>query len=439
MTSLARTASAATRPASKTVAYLTSRFPVISETFILYEILELERLGLRVEVFPLMRQQEHVQHAEARTIVERAHYSRFISPAVLKAQLYWLRKRPGAYLRAWKAALRGNMGSLGFLLRALVVVPQAALFARQMQDVGVEHIHAHWATHPALAAYVIQCLTDLPYSITAHAHDIYEDRAMLDEKLRHASFVVTISDYNQRFLRELYGSSVADKIVVIHCGIDPDVFQPRPVKADSDRFTIICVANLRDYKGHPYLIDACAHLKTQKVKFRCLLVGEGEDRPQIEAQIARLGLNDCITLLGHQPRQRVSELVAEADVMVLPSIITKTGKKEGIPVALMEALATEKPVVATAISGIPELIEDGRSGLLVPERDSHALAEAIRRLYDSPALRKELGAAGRAKVLREFNLQANTAALFKLLVQPWRTQPVGVAQSRRAEAAQPEA
>ena len=183
---------------------------------------------------------------------------------------------------------------------------------------------------------------------------------------------------------------------------------------------MVCVASLQDYKGHPYLIDACAELKTQGLDFRCLCIGEGEDRPQLEAQIARLGLQEHVQLLGQQPRQRVSEYLAQADVMVLPSVVTTSGKKEGIPVALMEALATELPVVATAISGIPELIVNGATGLLAPERDSHALALALRRLYDEPGLGKQLAMAGREKVLREFNLHTNAKALSHLLAQDWR-------------------
>lgn len=399
-----------------------SRFPKMTETFILYEILELQRLGLHVEIFPLLRQQEQVMHPEAQALVRRARYSNVVSIAVIAAQFYWLLRRPRAYFSAWLSALWGNRSSKKFLLRAVAVVPQAALFARQMQSLGIEHIHAHWATHPALAAYIIRKLTGLPYSFTAHAHDIYVERPMLDEKIRAASFVVTISEYNRRLLHELYGGAARDKTVVIHCGIDPAIFQPRARLPSNNPFTMACVASLQDYKGHPYLIEACAQLKAQGVQFRCLLVGEGEDRPQIEAQIAQLGLSDQVTLLGHQPRKRVSELLAQADVMVLPSIKVASGKQEGIPVALMEALATELPVVATSISGIPELIEDGRSGLLVPERDSTALAQALLKLHNDPMLGKQLGAAGREKVLHEFNLLQNTAVLYHLLVQDWSAQ-----------------
>lgn len=406
------------RPA-KTVAYVMSRFPALTETFILYEILELERLGLRVEVFPLLRQREEVLHPEARAVVERAHYGHVLSVATLAAQLYWLSRRPRAYLGAWWRALAGNVRSPSFFARALLIVPLAALSARRMQAVGVEHIHAHWATHPTLAAYVVQRLLGLPYSFTAHSHEIYVDRTMLEEKIRHASFVVTISEYNRRLLRELYGDEVANKTVVVHCGVDTAVFRPPPARERVDPFTIVCVASLQRHKGHPYLIDACAELKAQGVPFRCLLVGEGEDRPKIEAQIARLGLAGQVRLLGRLPRDQVGALLAQADVVTLQSIMTPSGMSEGIPVALMEAMAAECPVIASALRGIPELVEHERTGLLVHDQDAPALAAALLRVYREPEFARRLGVAARAKVLREFDLRHNAAALHRLLVQEW--------------------
>lgn len=396
------------------IAYMMSRFPKVTETFVLYEILELEKLGAVVEIFPLIRQRESMMHAEAARLVERAFYVSVLSPAVIGAQFYWLAKSPLRYLKTWWNVLRGNAASPKFLARALVVMLLAAHFARRMQALEIAHIHAHWATHPALGAYIIHQLTGIPYSFTAHAHDIYVERSMLAEKIRGADFVVTISQYNRQFLRDLYGDALAEKINVVHCGIDPEVFQPRPDAKPPGPFTIICVASLEEKKGHPYLIAACEQLKTRGLDFRCLLVGDGDDRPQIEALIARSGLGDRITLLGRQPRQRVTELLAEADVMVLPSIVTDSGRKEGIPVALMEALATEMPVVATRISGIPELIEDGQTGLLVPERSGDALAEALIRLHNDPQLGRMLGKRGREKVLREFDLRQNARELYAL-------------------------
>jgi glycosyltransferase involved in cell wall biosynthesis len=268
-----------------------SRFPKVSETFILNEILGLERLGLRVEVFPLKREHDTVSHPEAAALVARAHYPP-LGAGLLSAQLHWLRRRPRAYARAWARALAGNVRSPRFLLRALVIVPEAAWFAREMERLGVRHVHAHYATHPALAAYVVHQLTGLPYSITAHAHDIYVERTMLGEKVRAAAFLVAISEYNKRLLADLYGEDVRAKTHVVRTGADLGVFAPPERRQDRDGgrpWSVVCVASLQDYKGHPYLIDACARLLNSGIDLRCTCVGEGEDRPRLEAQIRELG------------------------------------------------------------------------------------------------------------------------------------------------------
>ena len=421
----------------RTVAYVMSRFPKVSETFILSEIVELERLGLRVEVFPLLREEQDVRHPEAHALAERAHYTNVASRAVLSAQLFWLLRRPRAYVATWVRAILGNLRVPEFLLRTLYVVPKAAYFARRMHGLGATHVHAHYATHPALAAYVIRRLTGLPYSFTAHAHDIFVKRPMLAEKMKEASFVVTVSEHNRTLLRDLYGEP-AEKVAVIHCGVDLTLFRPEAARRSARPFTLLCVASLEEYKGHLYLLAACRELRTKRLDFRCLLVGDGEDRSRIEAEIERHGLRDVVTLLGHQPRGRVSELMAEADVLVLPSITTKEGKKEGLPVVLMEALACELPVIATEISGVPELIEDGTTGLLVPERDAAALAAAVLLIHRNADLRRRLGAAGRDKVLRSFDVRRTTATLHALLVRDWsqpgadRSEPMQPPASPRA-------
>jgi hypothetical protein len=226
-----------------------SRFPKITETFILIEMLELERQGVRVEIFPLIREREPVQHADAQRMVERAHFCRLFSRSVLDAQIYWLLRRPRAYLRAWWHAVRGNLESPKFLSRALVVVPKAAYAARRMVELDVDHLHAHYATHPALLAYVVHLLTNIPYSFTVHAHDLYVERPMLREKVAAASFVVAISEFNRRMLIDLYGATAEERVVVVHCGIDPTLFRPRERREPGELFTIACVASLAGYKG----------------------------------------------------------------------------------------------------------------------------------------------------------------------------------------------
>lgn len=402
------TEAAGTKP--RRVAYLMSRFPKISETFILYEIVALEELGLEVEIFPLVREREPVQHREAERLAARAHDIPLVSRAVLGAQFHWLKRRPRAYLAAWGAALRGNLGSPRFFVRALAVVPLAATFARRMEESGVDHIHAHWATHPALAAYVASRLTGIPYSFTAHAHDIYVERPMLEEKIRRAAFVVTISDFNRRFLEGLYGRLAKRRLVVVHCGTDTSLFHPPATRAEGP-WTIVCIASLQSQKGQAHLIEACRRLVAEGVELRCLLIGEGETRPILEAQIRDAGLEGRVELLGHQPRHRVVELLGAADVVAQPSIVLSSGKMEGIPVALMEALAMERPVVATAISGVPELVEDGVTGLLVAPADPIQLTDALRRLYREPELGARFGRTGRQRVVQDFDLTRSARQL----------------------------
>jgi colanic acid/amylovoran biosynthesis glycosyltransferase len=416
------TANAGARPLR--LAYLMSRFPKATETFILYEILELERLGHHVEIFPLVLEREAILQPGAAALVERAHDLRPWSRPVLAAQVHWLRRRPGAYVGSWLGAIRGTYRSPRFLVRALVAVPIGAAIARRVVDLDLDHIHAHWATHPTLAAWVAARLSGRPYSFTAHAHDIQVERAMLDEKIRSARFVVTISEANRRLLAGWYGALAESKTIVIHCGADPAVFAPPPVEDDAGGIappsahmpdappsSLVCVASLQPQKGQRFLIEACGLLRERGRIVRCTLVGEGEERPALEEQVRALGLGDVVTLLGAQPRDRVVAIVEAADVVVQPSVVLRSGKTEGIPVALMEALAAERAVVASGVSGIPELVVDGVTGLLVPPGDAAALANAIERLLDDPGLRTQLGRSGRRKVLEEFDLHRNTALL----------------------------
>jgi glycosyltransferase involved in cell wall biosynthesis len=263
---------------------------------------------------------------------------------------------------------------------------------------------------------VINRLTGIPFSFTAHAHDLYVDQHMLKEKVRAAKFVVAISEYNKNLITKYAGEAMRNKIKIVHCGVDTRLFQPRQKSAGQAPFTIVCVGSLEEKKGQTYLVEACKILKQRGLVFVCHLIGDGASRPALEAQISRDGLADVVKLEGGRPRDEVLKMLARADVVSLPSIRTKSGKMEGIPVALMEPLACEVPVVSTRISGIPELVEDGLTGLLVAPEDPVALANALQRLANNPELGIRLGQAGREKVLREFDLKDNTAMLAQLMI-----------------------
>ncbi|CAN5727864.1 glycosyltransferase family 4 protein [soil metagenome] len=393
------------------VAYIVSRFPKLTETFVLYELVELETLGTQVELYPLIREKHRISHPEADRWTKRARFRPFFSPAVVRAHLHFLLRKPAVYVGTFLDVLRRTWGSSNYFMSAPAVFLKAVSFAHDMQREGVTHVHAHFANHPTLAAYIVRRLTGIPYSFTAHAHDLFVEQRMLDAKVEAAAFAVTISEYNKRFMIDTCGDASREKIRVIHCGVDPTLFAPRsPVHAEG-QVRLLCVAALEEKKGHRYLIEACVLLRDRGINFVCDLVGEGPLRGEIESWVSSVGLQDSVRVLGGKPRPDVIRMLAEADVAVLASLVTRGGKREGIPVVLMEAMATAVPVVATAISGIPELVEDGSTGFLVPPCEAEALADALQRLAYDPDTRRRVGMAGREKVLREFDLRANTALL----------------------------
>jgi glycosyltransferase involved in cell wall biosynthesis len=393
------------------IGYVTSRFPKLTETFILYEILGLERAGLIVGTYPLLHEHGEVVHPEAIPIVERAHYLPFLNGPIIRSQLHYLRRSPRRYLRTLALALRGTIGSANFFIGAIGIFPKVAHMARLMAADGVTHVHCHFATHAALAGFVIHRLTGIPYSFTAQGSDLHVDRTMLCQKVREAAFVVAISEYNRDLIVEECDGSAGDKVRVIHSGVDTTFFRPVERPSSAGPLRILCVGTLHEVKGQTYLIEACRRLVDRGVDLRLDLVGEGPDREALEGQVAEAGLASRVTLLGPRSRGQVAELLRDADVLVTPSVPTKEGKREGIPVVLMEALSSGLPVVASQISGIPELVEDGRDGILVPPRDAAALADAIGRLHDDPELRRRFGSNGRQRVEQEFDSWANAAVL----------------------------
>jgi glycosyltransferase involved in cell wall biosynthesis len=399
---------AATRPK---VAYIMSRFPKLTETFILYEMLALEQQGVQVELYPLLRERAAVMHPEAVAMLERAHFQPFLSWQILRSQMRFLRRKPRAYLGTLWTLLRSTWGSPNFFFGALGIFPKAVYFAELMADDRVQHVHAHFANHPAAAAFIIHRLSGIPYSFTAHGSDLHVDRHMLREKVAEAAFVVPISDYNKELIVTECGEQFRHKVLVIHCGVDTQVFQPVEHKPVDGPLAILCTGTLHEVKGQTFLIEACRLLNERNIAFTCNFVGDGPDHSALAEQIAAAGLNEHVHLLGHRTREEVAELLRGADVVVVPSVPTKGGKREGIPVVLMEAMGSGVPVIASGISGIPELVEHEVSGLLTPPRDARALAAALERVCGDALLRERLGQAGRAKVVREFDLMTNAGAL----------------------------
>ncbi len=297
-------------------------------------------------------------------------------------------------------------------LKNLVIFPKALAFAADVRRLGIEHIHVQWITTPATLGYVAHRLTGIPWSITAHQHDIFAGN-MLEEKVLSAAFTRVISKRNCFHLQEQLTPAAARRCTVVHLGIDlPDLCTPPPPRAS---FRILSAARLVHWKGHRYLIDALHALRDRGLDFTCDFAGVGELHDEIQAHIERAGLADRIRLLGNFPHAQMMRALADGtyDCSVLASTETP-GEHEGIPVAMMEAMGAGLPVVATRTGSTVELV-DASCGILVEQRDPSQLAAAIDTLAEDRDLRLKLGAAGRARVEQEFSTGATTRALAALI------------------------
>jgi len=395
-----------------TIAYLMSRFPTLTETFVLYEMLELRRLNFRVVVMPLRFERKNKAHPEAQQTDGDLFPASLLSWRTWGINLKWMLIHPVRYFCTFLRAAAGTLGSLKFFSGSILYFPKAVVFADTALRLGVSHIHAHFASHPGMTAWAMHQLCGVSYSFTAHGTDLHVTQHMLREKARDAAFAVTISDYNIQFVARRCGAETAEKFEVIRCGTDLSIFAPsNEPKPAGDPLEILYIAAFKPVKGHSVLISACALLKERGVAFRCRLIGYGPAERAILQQIQALRLTEHIFLEGAKTRPEVVQSLGKADLLVLTSVQTRRGSREGIPVALMEGMACGLPVVASRISGIPELVEEGVSGLLFTPGDAVEAADALEQLANDPERRTRMGCAARERVEQSYDLVKNAHTL----------------------------
>ena len=356
------------------VVYYVSLFPCWSETFIAREIASLLDQGLDVRIVSLKPPSEALVQSDARRMLDRVVYPPRGRRGLLRA-LGPLLGHPLRSLGEVSRMARGLWRHPPALLKSLVAWWRALATLHDVRALQPGHLHAHWATYPSTAAMFASERLGLGFSFTSHAHDIYVEDHLIGPKLERAAFGVTISEYNREALASRHGPAAVARLRVIHCGVPTADYAFAPAGRESA--LVLAVGRLDPIKGFEHLVDACAELARGGLRFRCLIVGEGPLRPALEQQVARLGLTGVVELPGAQQQERVRELLHKASVFVLPSVITPSGDRDGIPVALMEAMACGLPVVSTRVSGIPELVEHERGGLLAPPGDAVALARCI--------------------------------------------------------------
>ncbi len=403
------------------IAYILKMYPRFSETFIVNEILELERQGVDVRIYSLRKPDDgrfHARLARVRAnVVYVPQYPQMEPDRILAAHRLLQAAVPERYRR-----VRAQVEAKGHLY-AVKRFLQAGYIAAHLLRHPVDGVHAHFASSATRVANLIYHLIGMPYSFTAHAKDIFHESVRpesLRAKIREARFVVTVSRFNQRYLQEL----IQDGPGTIHClynGIDLGRFRPgRPGQRRDNR--ILAVGRLVEKKGFSDLIRACGILAQQGVKFHCQIIGKGPLEPRLTAQIQALGLSHRVKLLGPRPQEQVLRAYRQAAVFALPCVVGQDGNRDGLPTVLLEAMATGLPPVSTELTGVPEIIDHDQNGLLVPPGDVSALAQALAQLLTDPARRQAMGTAARAKAEREFDVRRNVAQL-----RAWLTEPTTVA------------
>ncbi len=398
------------------ITYLVSHYPAISLTFILNEIRHLRRQGLEIDVCSI---NDPDRPDEGLTAIEREERQRsfFVKSAglghILRAQLSLLLFSPLRYLRGLREAIRLADGSPRALLYRLFYFLEAVVVARQMRCTGSRHLHVHFGSEVATVALLVKQVAPVTLSLSIHGSDEFYDAPgfHLSRKIEEADFIFCVSHYTASQLMRLSANAHWHKITVAPLGVDVERFAPAPVCRDETAIDILCVGRLNAAKGLHLLLQAYAGLSQRFPHARLTLVGDGEERESLEALARSLGIDKRIRFAGAVNQDRILPYYREADIFCLPSFA------EGVPVVLMEAMAMEIPCVASRITGIPELIDDGRDGLLFTAADERSLRAALARLIDSPALRQRLGKAAREKIVRQYNRDVNFSALARHFVR----------------------
>lgn len=419
------------------IAYMTGEYPRATDTFIQREVAALRDRGVHVETFSVRKPPETENVGPEQQAERRQTY--YLLPGrmldLLRAHGGMFFRSAGRYLGALRTALAVRPPGIKALVWQLAYFAEAGLVARRMHDHGLSHLHNHFSNSSCSVAMLAAQMGGFPFSFTMHGPaEFFEPKYWrLDEKIRRAKFVCCISHFCRSQGMVFAPPDKWDRMHVVHCGVDPAAFEPVTHRGQGSR--VLFVGRLAAVKGLPVLLRAVADLAKSGNDLQLSIAGDGPDRSSLAAQAQRLNIADRVAFRGYQSQAQVRQLLAETDVFVMSSFA------EGVPVVLMEAMAAGVPVVATRIAGIPELVDDGSSGFLVPPGDPTVLAEKIETLLNDSDLRNRFGTAGREKVEREFNLLTESERLCQILTEAMdgRVAPVRPDVSVREEASPGEA
>jgi glycosyltransferase involved in cell wall biosynthesis len=403
-------------------AYLVSRYPSQTHTFILNEVRAMRAAGVRVETVSIRR----VEREALLSDVDRREFERTrallpVAPAeLLRAHARALRRGPLAYLRTLGSALRDSSGGARATLWQLFYFGEAVLLWAWLEDQGLSHIHVHHANVSSDVALLACRFANATrpkgaerwtWSLTLHGPAEFVDVPgyKLELKAEAADAVICVSDFARSQVLALVDGDARARLHTVHCGVDVERFSARGPRRQEGPMSVLTVAQLARRKGLDVLLNAVAMLRARDVAVEVVVVGDGDERGRLETRARELGLEEAVAFAGPVGQDRIPDYYARADVFCLPSFA------EGIPIVLMEAMARQLPVVTTTVMGVPELVVDRRCGLLVPPARADLLAGALEELAEDAARREELGRAGRERVVEGFELHGVVGQLLDVL------------------------
>jgi len=402
------------------LAYVVKMFPRLSETFILNEMLELERQGVELIIFSLKKPNEGKFHPQLTNLKAPVFYLEDFDTKKWASWLgeVWPNLTPGPD-NLWKLVGRAlNEKDVHFMDYVL----WSAWIAARLIEHNVRHIHSHFASLPSTLAYFAGNIASIPFSFTAHAKDIYVydmEEHFHREKLFSAKFVVTVTDYNKKYIHNENPDLELEKIKVVFNGVDLKNIRPVP-ESEREKNLILGVGRLVPKKGFDTLLDACEILKKRGNEFKCLVAGGGPEEEMLLARRDQLDLGEYVEFMGAATQDQIIDLMRRATMLSLPCRIAEDGNRDALPTVLLEALACGLPVVSTSISGIPEIIDSGENGVLVNPDDPETLADEMEKLLKSHQLRAQYAESGVKKAENSFDITRNVNALKDLFSESIR-------------------
>jgi glycosyltransferase involved in cell wall biosynthesis len=396
------------------IVYITAKTPFgLRESFVLTEMLALKKAGADLLIIPRDKSSDGFGHKKAELLFADAIVKPLIDFSIFSSCLNYFFHQPLSFFSIiYRIAFKAP--GIKIALKNLAVLPKSIYFAAILSKMSVAHIHAHWASTTSTMAYIISIITGIPWSFTSHRWDIPENN-LLKGKCQSADFVRAIDENGrQEIVETIKEATLIKKLLVIHMGVVIPERSNTTLKK-SEVFKFLCPADFVLKKGHKYLFEACRILSDRGVKYKCLIAGDGPLEDELREMVKKLKLDDSIEFLGRLPHEKLFDLYGrgEIQVVVLPSIVTEDAEKEGIPVALMEAMSFGIPVISTKTGGIPELIGDGR-GIMIDEKKPEAIASAIEKLMNDEKFYSAISLQGRKEIIQNYSAFSITNILLKL-------------------------